>query len=350
MTALPQPKHSLAATIYRWWEARADDGHRPHLGGSQIGHHCARYLWLTFRWAGMPTFDGRMYRLFDRGQREEAVIVAELRGIGAEVSECQPNGQQWGVSQFGGHLGGSLDGVVRNLPGGSPSNWELLEFKTHNAKSFKELADKGVEKAKHQHWCQMQIYMHLTGMTRANYLAVCKDDDQIYHERVHHDAEAGQRLLDRAESVIFGPEPLPRCSTDPSWYQCKMCGFHSLCHGDTAPEVNCRTCAHSTPLRDGSWTCERHNIELTLGAQKTACQAHRFIPQLLDHWAELIDADQVDNWVRYRLLDGRGEFTNGQPPAGHESAEIHAAADKGILADRGFVQALRQGFDGRVVG
>jgi hypothetical protein len=290
-----------------------------------------------------------MLRLFDRGQREEATLVAELRGIGAEVSECQPNGDQWRVSSFGGHLGGSLDGVARKLPGGSDQNWELLEFKTHNNKSFKELADKGVEKAKHQHWCQMQIYLHLTGMTRANYLAVNKDTDEIYHERVHADREAGQRLLDRAEQVIFNPEPLPRCSTDPSWYQCKLCGFHGLCHGDTAPEVNCRTCAHSTPLRDGSWACERHNAELSDKTQRSGCQAHRFIPQLLDNWAEMIDADEQDNWVKYRLKDGRGEFINGLPPVGHESAEIAAAGDKGFLAANPYVDALRVGFDARVV-
>ena len=182
---MPEPLHSLAASIYRWREATADDGLRPHLGASLIGHHCARHLWLTFRWSAKQSWEGRMLRLFDRGQREEAVIVAELRGIGAEVSECQPDGQQYRVAMFGGHFGGSLDGVARGIPGGSATNWELLEFKTHNTKSFKELTEKGVQTAKWQHYCQMQTYMALTGMTRANYIAVCKDDDQIYHERVH---------------------------------------------------------------------------------------------------------------------------------------------------------------------
>ena len=35
----------------------------------------------------------------------------------------------------------------------------------------------------------MQIYMSLTGMTRAMYLAVNKDTDELYSERVNADAD-----------------------------------------------------------------------------------------------------------------------------------------------------------------
>ncbi len=60
----------------------------------------------------------------------------------------------------------------------------MLEFKTHSAKSFADLAAKGVEASKPQHVAQMQIYMHLTGITRALYVAVCKDTDALHIERV----------------------------------------------------------------------------------------------------------------------------------------------------------------------
>lgn len=346
MTAIPQPLHTLPAAIYRWREQQADDGLRLHLGASLIGHPCLRYLWHTFRWARVADFDGRTLRLFDRGQREEAVIVAELRGIGAEVSDAQPDGSQWRVSFCGGHGGGSMDGIARALPGGSPTNWEVLECKTHNAKSFKELAEKGVEKAKRQHWAQMQIYMALTGMTRANYIAVCKDDDQIYHERVHADVAAGKALLERAESVIFAAEPPPGISADPAWYQCKMCSYHALCHGDTAPLPTCRSCCHATPERAGHWQCERHNKALTTDEQKHGCDAHRYIPATLARFAELVDADASANWARYRLKAG-GEFVNGQPPEAVSSVEIHAAQDKRMLVDP-TVQEFRQTFNARV--
>lgn len=349
MATVPQPLHTLVASIYRWREEQEDDGLRPHLGASLIGHPCARHLWLTFRWAARQKWSGRMLRLFDRGQREEAVIIEELRGIGAEVSECQTSGEQWRVSACGGHFGGSMDGIARGLPGGSAQNWEVLEFKTHNAKSFKELVDKGVEKAKYQHWAQMQTYMALTGMTRANYIAVCKDDDQLHHERIHADDDAGRKLIERGASIVFAAEPPPRISAKPDWYQCKMCSHAGQCHGTEAPLPTCRSCAHATPTQNGTWHCEFHAITIDSAMQKRGCEAHRFIPAMLDGWAEMIDGDGSDNWVRYRMKDGGAEFFNCAAPEGHTSIEIHAAADKAALADKG-VDELRRLFGGRIAG
>jgi hypothetical protein len=346
MAALPEPLHTLPASLYRWREEQTDNGLRPHLGASRIGHACARYLWNSFRWAAQPAWDGRMLRLFDRGQREEAVIVEELRGIGAEVSEGQPDGTQWRVESCGGHVGGSMDGVARGLPGGSDQNWELLEFKTHNAKSFKDLAAKGVEKSKYQHWAQMQIYLALTGMTRANYIAVNKDTDELHHERVHADEKAGKALLERAESIVFAAEPPARISEDPSWFACKFCHFHAHCHDDAAPLPTCRSCCHATPERDGSWQCEFHHKALTVDEQREGCTAHRFIPILLAGFADLVDADASQNWARYRLKTG-GEFVNGHPPEGVTSVEINAASDKRMLVDQG-VQTFRETFDARI--
>lgn len=343
MATLPEPLHSLAASIYRWREATAEDGLRPHLGASLIGHPCGRYLWLTFRWAARPAWEGRMLRLFDRGQREEAVIVTELRGIGAEVSECQPDGSQWRVSACGGHFGGSLDGVARRLPGGSETNWELLEFKTHNKASYKELADKGVREAKWQHYGQMQAYLALTGMTRANYIAICKDDDQIYHERIQADAETGRAMLDRAQSVIFAAEPLPKISHKPDWYQCKGCHYHGQCHGTDAPLPTCRSCAHATPEKDGRWHCERHHRNLDRAEQQAGCQAHRFIPALLANFAEYLGGDETANVARYRNTLTGHTFENGDL----SSDEIHACQDKHALGDAG-VQELRKMFDARI--
>ena len=51
----------------------------------------------------------------------------------------------------------------------------------------------------------MQAYMHLAGIDRAFYLAVCKDTDELYQERIHHDAEAGLRILAKAERIVVRP-------------------------------------------------------------------------------------------------------------------------------------------------
>jgi PD-(D/E)XK nuclease superfamily len=335
MAALPQPEHSVVSAIYRSHEQReaAQGGHRAHLGASLIGHACMRYLWLTFRWARREAFDGRMLRLFNTGQRAESRFVEELRAIGCEVHDVDEFGRQFRVSDHGGHFGGSLDGAACGLPE-APKAWHVTEFKTHNAKSFDELAEKGVAKAKPMHHAQMTIYMGLTGMDRALYLAENKNTSALYSERVHFDPVQFAKLLERARQVITANEPPPRIHADPAWRQCKMCGFHDLCHGDQAPEVNCRTCAHSTPELDGDarWSCALHRADVDLATQRTGCAGHRYIPILLGRIGEQVGAmDEPDGnaAVRYRMADGR-EFVNGAAPA-FASSEIAAAQNKAAL-------------------
>ena len=68
---------------------------------------------------------------------------------------------------------GSIDGIIEKGVPEAPTKRHILECKTHSLKSFKDLCDKGVQESKPQHWCQMQLYMHGTGIDRALYFAVC---------------------------------------------------------------------------------------------------------------------------------------------------------------------------------
>lgn len=341
MATVPEPMHSTAALIYQAYEADADDGHRPHLGASLVGHACERHLWLTFRWAKAQRWPGRMLRLFETGQLEESRLVKNLRRIGVQVHETAPDGKQWRVSAVGGHFGGSMDAALVGLPE-APKTWHVAEFKTHNEKSFKDLLAKGVEKAKPMHYAQMQTYMGLTGMERALYIAVCKNDDTIYTERIEFDPVEFSKIMARAERVINAAEPPLRISSDASWYECKMCSFHSLCHGEDAPDVNCRTCAHSTPItsgEDGTWICEhyKHPIE-TDWQRQSDCHQHRYIPILLDRFATR--KDYVNGDVVYE--HEHGEFANGEGPGALSSLEIKACEQKVMLADCARVKANLQ--------
>lgn len=353
MAELPTPAHQTAQAIYGLYVQReaASGGHRAHLGASVIGHPCERHLWLLFRWAGREQFDGRMLRLFEAGRQFESRIVAELRGIGVQVHEADEAGQQYRVSAHGGHFGGSLDGAAVNLPE-APKAWHVLEFKTHSDKSFVELVAKGVKGAKPMHWAQMQVYMGLTGMQRAMYLAENKNTSALYQERIEADSAAFADLLARAEHIITAPEPAPRLSNDPAWFACKWCAFHPLCHavGDdaVAPEVNCRTCAHSTPEPDGDarWSCALHQRDLTLQQQRTGCAGHRFIPILLERLGaqgQPVPEPDGNAAVPYTAPDG-GQFVNGAPPY-FSSAEIRAAKHKTMLAD-GQVHEIKRAWPG----
>lgn len=344
MAAVQEPMHQTVAAIYAWHAQRASEAPRPYLGCSEAGHGCARYLWLRFRWAGSESFDGRMYRLFQTGHLAEARFIEELRGIGIVAESHTPDGQQFAVEAVGGHMRGHLDGALLGLIE-APRTWHVAEYKTHNDKSFANLKAKGVKDSKPLHYAQMMLYMALTGMERAAYFAANKNTDEIYMERVRFDADEAKRLLDRAASIIFAAEPPPRISERADWYECKMCRFHGQCHGTTAPDVTCRSCAHATPTQGGTWTCERYGEQIPEENQRAGCTQHRYIPILLERFAEQAGGNDAENWVQYKNKETGRAFVNGEQ--GYSSREIHAAADKRVLGDVG-VDAIKKEFGAEV--
>ena len=332
MALIPPPLHGTVRSIYRMHEDRAERAPRPYLGCSELGEACSRRLWLSFRWAGREQFDGRMLRLFGTGEREEARLIEELVAIGVEVE-----GPQFEVEAFGGHLKGHLDGAVLGLEE-APKAWHVLEVKTFKAKLFAEIVTKGVAEAKPVHWAQLQLYMGLTGMERAAYFAICKDDDQIDLQRVDFDKSAFAKLMAKAEAVIFADLPPLRISDDPAWFACRFCPFHAQCHGTKVPAMSCRSCAHATPIPAGGLGCEYHGAELDEPSQRAGCGEHRYIPILLEHVAELVEASD-GNRVRWRnKLTGR---TFDQP--GYDSSELANAADFRVIGDD-FVQEFKKVF------
>ena len=287
----------LIEEIYRSYQALRGYPHRPHLGASQIGNSCERALWYQFHWADHATFDGRLLRLFDTGHREEVRLVEDLRRVGATVYERdEVTGQQWRFERFGGHFGLSLDGVC-DMP--DQSDVMTLEFKTMNDKAFKLMAQNGLKKAKPVYWAQVQVGMHMSGIGRCLFMAVNKNTDDIYAEIVQPDGSASD-LIDKAERIVFAEKPLVKLAESEDWYECKFCEFAAICHRDKLPETNCRTCAHSTAERDGTWSCAARGISLDIATQQLGCDQHVFNPALIN--MEVHDAGE--GWVEYVNSDG----------------------------------------------
>ncbi|MDA0238989.1 MAG: hypothetical protein O3A84_03045 [Proteobacteria bacterium] len=279
MTAIP-PATQTITNLIDAQHADAPDEPRLHLGGSMLGHPCDRWLWLSFRWAVREEFPGRILRLFRRGNNEEDIITADLKAIGIDINST---GDKQRFIKFGSHVGGSVDGIIESGVPGAEKTRHIAEFKTHALKSFDDVEKKGVQASKPMHWAQMQVYMLGTKIARALYVAVCKNDDRIYTERVHYDKEAATNLVERGHRIALAermPEPI---STDASWYQCKFCPAHSFCHKEQLTQhVNCRTCAHATPEADSTWSCARWDSKDIPGDfQKTGCDSHVLHPDLV---------------------------------------------------------------------
>lgn len=298
MVKIDDPRQELARRIHETYRERRKDWRRDHLGGSRIGVECLRALWYGFRWWTEPNFDGRTLRLFERGNREEPWLVEDMRAAGLEVVtgddesretrealiasmveeghevyfQEAPPGEKEGqvVVRLTKHFGGSLDGIVRGVPGGGDA-WHVWECKTAGAKAFRDLVKKGVRASKPEHYAQMQTYMEGTGLRRALYTAVCKDNDEIHVERIEYDAAFAKGLVAKAEGIVASKRPPVRISEDPSWYKCRWCDFREACHGGAAPVPSCRSCEKATPQPGGEWTCGPMGPRLSGDVQREAC-------------------------------------------------------------------------------
>lgn len=308
----------------------ADDENRKHLGGSLIGRKCNRALWYTFRWAAKEKFEGRMLRLFDRGQREEFQFVKYLRRAGINVREYSQSLwwspvenqymtldwdadlsgsvgafehvthekyhveraklfgvelKQWRILDVQGHFGGSEDGqadapsVVADKYGAIiPANEDFIcEFKTHNTKSFQNLVALRVKEAKPDHWNQMQVYMFKERMKYALYMAVNKNDDDMHIEIVHCDPAIGAALVEKARLIIHAKQPPQRISSNPSFFDCKWCFAYKVCHYAEPVAKSCRTCKHSTPVEAGEWHCGKWNQIIPSEHVPKACDRYEVI-------------------------------------------------------------------------
>lgn len=249
-----------------------EDGRRSHLGASMIGRKCARDIWYGFRWATIKLHPARILRLFNRGHLEEARFIAILLSIGVAVYQQDAAGNQFRISDVGGHFGGSGDGIGVGVPDLPPNTPCLLEFKTHGVKSFAKLKEAGVRVAKPEHFSQMQVYCRKMGIGAALYGAVCKDTDELHLEIIYVQPVHADQMIDRARQIIMMREAPKRISEKSSWYECTYCDHKPTCHFDAPMAVSCRSCHHvKVDVDNGGWVCGQTGAVLSKEEQMAAC-------------------------------------------------------------------------------
>lgn len=235
---------------------RVDDGgFRSHLGVSMIGDDCTRKLFYNWRWATKPNFDGRTLRLFNRGHLEEARFIALMLCSGMQVYQQDSNSKQFRISYAGGHFGSAIDGVVIGCPDVEPGTPLLCEMKTHSDKSFTGVKKQGVKEYKWEHYVQMQVYMRSMGLACGLYLAVNKNNDEIWAEIVPFDNVCADSYINRGITITDMRDPPEKLSESGAFYKCKWCEHSATCHRGAAPEINCRTCCNSVSKPNGTWHC-----------------------------------------------------------------------------------------------
>lgn len=277
---------------------------RTHLGVSLIGKECARDLWYSFRWCKKPHFDGKTLRLFNRGHLEEARFIAMLQVIGCALWYETETGGQFRVSEFGGHFGSALDGVGRKIPDLHPEQLAYTEFKTSSNKNFNKLKKYGLMEEKMQHYVQMQVCMEKYDLPFGLYMVVNKDNDELYAEIIELDREFALSYKERANRIIFDGDPPPRIANSKAFFKCRFCDFKNICHDREKPEINCRTCCHSTPLQDGTWACSRGwNDFINSDEAMIGCVDHIYNPNLLNG-VSMVDGNFEENYIDITVAGG----------------------------------------------
>lgn len=327
---MPELHRIESPTLNAILDARVAENKPRHgyrIPASQIGSDCARALFYDFWWITAPeVHSGQQLRLFETGNIEEERLVADLERAGLVVVTHDPdkvddegNPKQIGVSFADGHGYGYLDGEVAGVIE-APKKIHVMEAKSHNDASFKALlkaeekhgVGQAVKHAKPEHYGQCQVYMAKRGKDRALYIAVNKNTDQIFVERIEYDYKHFEKL-DRLARRIWGDTTPPaRISDKPEFFRCSWCRHKDYCHDLSAvmPERNCRTCIFSQACDGGEWLCRKHRRSLDREAQNAGCGDHLFNPNFIK--GQQVDFNLSEGWIEYAMPSGE-TFTDKAP-------------------------------------
>ena len=271
---IPAQEDEMVSAIYTAIkESKAETMRLSRLGASSIGEECIRKIWMSWRGYDNFEFDGRMLRLFETGHLQETRIIVDLRLAGFTVHDIDSNNNQFTFTDDTGHFVVKIDGVIKGVPG-AENTPHVLEAKTHNDNSFKDLEKKGVALSKPMHYYQVQAGMLFSGIERGLYIALNKNDERYYVRRIKPDIHIQNEILKRIK-VLLAAELRPAgIGENIEVFPCRWCDFKEVCYNQKEPLMNCRTCEYSRPIEDGKWYCEHHDSELTLNAQLLGCVNH----------------------------------------------------------------------------
>lgn len=330
---------------------------RPYLGMSGIGHPCARKSWYDFHWCSAKRLQAETIYKFDDGNHGESVMAARLRMVnGIHLQTHDLNGKQFGFADINGHFRGHLDGVIKGLLQAPKTQhvWEHKQVEDAKQAKLEKLVAQNEKEALKQwdiiYYAQAILYMYYSELTRHYLTCSSPGGRRTISVRTDESTKEAKTLIKKAEHIIASDVPVDRMTNDPAHFMCKsFCDHADLCHRTAAPKVNCRTCAHSFPGttgENGDWYCKVHSDVIPTDFQRTGCDRHVYIPDLLVSIAE----PQKGNDDRVEYINK----TNGKPFAngidGYSSHEIYAADDKRVIgADE--IEVIKKHFPGsKIVG
>ena len=266
-------------------EQDAEKWRSKRVGSSGIGHSCSRRVWYEYRWAVTPTIGsekrpaGQVYRLFNRGHREEPEVEKHLTRIGCRFVPPPEGKDQHKFYAVEGHAVTKLDGILYLPEKFGVKEPAVLEIKTANMSGFAKMQKEGVRKAEPKYWAQANFSCELADLHYIVFYIVSKNDDAIHIEFHKAERDYGLMLKDKAAHVITATDAPVKISQSAKNWACKFCDFIDVCHHDKPVEKNCRSCVHARPAEDSQWVCGNPAF-----GQTPNVIPDDFIPLGCDHW------------------------------------------------------------------
>ena len=227
---LPQEKLPLVNEMYEA-ACRERGEQRNYLGMSSIGDPCKRKLWLSFMGYDPLPIEGRAAMIFDLGSRVEDAVIHWLEAAGYTIE-----GQQQDFTAHNGFFRGHCDGIIH----GVTQKPHILEIKSANAKKFKAFKEQGIASVSPVYYAQVQCYMGYSGLERAVWVVMCKDNCELYTERVHFNQAHFDALHQRALEILTARE-MPEKTEG----MCQWCEQRAWCGGRSVQtRQTCGTCIY----------------------------------------------------------------------------------------------------------
>ena len=210
------PFQDLPNKVLCYYASQAESKTRGYIGASILGHGCERRIWLDWKGCQPPVNTtpieilktGSREEKFDRGRHEEERLIKALQGAGNLV----------------------LDRLV---------------IKTTQEKYFNALVKNGVQKTFANYYLQCQMYMHFFKIPRTLFLAVNKNNGEIYQVVLEEDEAAIEMGLRKINKIISHGKDMPAALADandvPPKMPCQYCDFVSFCYqkqGETKGETS----------------------------------------------------------------------------------------------------------------
>jgi hypothetical protein len=273
-----------------------EDYYTERLGASSISsRNCNLYWWHSFRWARKEETEPEIIRMFALGHLLEEWALSDLKNAGYRIEDKDSNGQQH--ERQSGVVVHKCDGIIYGVDDADENEPYLLEIKGLKQESLDKVRDKGLQKGSPGYFKQLQIGLTLFQMKAGLFVAISKNGNDFYIERVLRDSKLGVALIDQANATAALKEPPPKTQTSDQSTECRFCSIRNQCweenqrFGQYRPvEKNCRSCRFFDVKIDGTdpvHLCGKTSKALSYDEQRAGCDQYRIINSMVPH--QLVD-------------------------------------------------------------